>query len=99
RSPPGWITAGLIVAGFVYFIRWTRGSGRVWADRRRIKLPLFGAIFLQLALSRFTRILGTMLHNGIPILRALAIAKDSTGNLVLAEAIEQSAENITAGQK
>ena len=40
-----------------------------------------------------------MLHNGIPILKALSIAKDSTGNRVLAHAIEQSAENITAGQK
>ncbi len=99
RSPPGWITAGLIVAGVVYFVRWTRGPGRVWADRRRIKLPLFGTIFLQLALTRFTRILGTMLHNGIPILRALTIAKDSTGNRVLTAAIEKSAENVTAGEK
>ena len=40
-----------------------------------------------------------MLHNGIPILKALHIAKDSTGNRVLAAAIEKSAENVTAGQK
>ena len=38
-----------------------------------------------------------MLHNGIPILQALRIAKDSTGNKVLTQAIEKSAENITAG--
>jgi general secretion pathway protein F/type IV pilus assembly protein PilC len=56
-------------------------------------------VFLGLALSRFCRILGTMLHNGIPILKALNIAKDSTGNVVLGRAIEQSAENVTAGQK
>ena len=42
-----------------------------------------GTIFLNLSLSRFTRILGTLLHNGIPILQALRIAKDSTGNRVL----------------
>src|SRR5262249_58937198 len=65
----------------------------------KIKLPLSGSISLTLSLSRFTRILGTMLHNGIPILRALGIAKDSTGNRVLARAIEQSAENVTAGEK
>jgi general secretion pathway protein F/type IV pilus assembly protein PilC len=56
-----------------------------------------GAIFLHLAIARFARILGTMLHNGIPILQALRIAKDSTGNKVLSLAIEQSAENVTAG--
>ena len=40
-----------------------------------------------------------MLHNGIPILQPLTIAKDSTGNRVLTAAIEKSAENVTAGRK
>jgi general secretion pathway protein F len=99
RSWPGWLTGAVIVAALTYFVTWTRGAGRVWADKRRIRLPLFGKIFLQLSLTRFTRILGTMLHNGIPILRALNIAKDSTGNRVLSMAIEKSAENVTAGEK
>jgi general secretion pathway protein F len=99
RSWEGGAAAALGVSGLIWFFRWTRGGGRVWADKVRIKLPLFGPVFLNLALSRFTRILGTMLHNGIPILRALAIAKDSTGNRVLTAAIEKSAENVTAGEK
>lgn len=99
RSWPGGVAAAITVALLVAFVRWTRGSGRVWADRVRIRLPLFGKVFLNLALSRFTRILGTMLHNGIPILRALNIAKDSTGNKVLTAAIEKSADNVTAGEK
>ena len=56
-----------------------------------------GTIYLNLALSRFTRILGTLLHNGIPILQALKIAKDSTGNRVLSQAIDHAADNVTAG--
>jgi general secretion pathway protein F len=99
QSWPGILTAGGVFAALVGFVSWTRRGGRVWADRMKIKLPLFGPIFLSLALSRFTRILGTMLHNGIPILKALQIAKDSTGNRVLTAAIEKSAENVTAGQK
>jgi general secretion pathway protein F/type IV pilus assembly protein PilC len=99
RSPTGILGVIAAIIGFVMFVRWTRGSGRVWADRTKIKLPLFGKIFLSLALARFTRILGTMLHNGIPILKALGIAKDSTGNKILALAIEKSAENVTAGQR
>jgi general secretion pathway protein F/type IV pilus assembly protein PilC len=99
RSVPGILTGLALIVGFVLFVSWTRGSGRVWADRTRIRLPLFGKVFLNLALARFTRILGTMLHNGIPILKALSIAKDSTGNRVLAAAIEKSAENVTAGAK
>ena len=98
-SAAGIGTARLLFAGTVGFLAWSRGPGRMWADRIRIKLPLFGPVFLGLALSRFCRILGTMLHNGIPILKALNIAKDSTGNRVLGRAIEQSAENVTAGEK
>ncbi len=99
QSWPGIGTAAAIAGGLVAFFSWTRRGGRTWADGMRLRLPLFGKVFLALALSRFTRILGTMLHNGIPILKALSIAKDSTGNRVLAHAIEESAENITAGQK
>jgi general secretion pathway protein F/type IV pilus assembly protein PilC len=99
QSLPGIITAAAIVVGVILFFRWTRRGGRVWADRMRLRLPLFGPVFLNLSLARFTRILGTMLQNGIPILKSLSIAKDSTGNRVLAMAIEESAENITAGQK
>jgi len=99
RSVPGVLTAISAIGGFILFVRWTRRGGRTWADGAKLKIPVIGKVFLALALSRFTRILGTMLHNGIPILRALQIAKDSTGNRVLAKAIEQSAENITAGAK
>ena len=94
------LIVGGMVAGFFAFRRWAATpGGRFVVDRVKIRLPLFGPVFLSLALSRFCRILGTMLHNGIPLLKALHIAKDSTGNKVLALAIEKSAENVTAGQK
>lgn len=88
-----------LIAGFILLVRWSRGSGRYIADAARLKMPLFGKIFLALALSRFTRILGTMLHNGIPLLKSLTIAKDSTGNKVLSDAIERSADSVMQGQK
>jgi general secretion pathway protein F len=100
QSWPGLLAAGLSVVALVAFVRWTRSpTGRPIADKARIKLPLLGPVTMSLALSRFTRILGTLLQNGIPILRSLQIAKDATGNLVLAKAIQESAEHITAGQK
>jgi general secretion pathway protein F len=64
-----------------------------------LRVPGAGRIFLALSISRFTRILGTMLHNGIPILQALRIAKDSTGNKVLTAAVDQAAENVKSGEK
>jgi len=73
--------------------------GRYALDRLRLRIPSAGAIYLNLALARFARILGTLLKSGIPILQGMRIAKDSTGNLVLTKAIEQAADNLTHGQK
>jgi len=93
----------LVAAAFVLFLffrRWKRTpKGRYRTDLFKLRIPVAGKLYLSLGLSRFTRILGTLLHNGIPILRSLQIAKDSTGNSVLSDAIEKSAENITAGAK
>lgn len=91
--------AGLAL-GIWLFRKWARtDGGRYRIDGWRLRLPTVGTIYRNLALARFTRILGTLLHNGIPILQSLRIAKDSTGNRVLSEAIDQSADNVTAGEK
>ncbi len=79
---------------------WWAGTsdGRLRVDGWRLRLPGAGNIYMSFALARFTRVLGTLLHNGIPILQALRIAKDSTGNRVLTLAIEEAAENVTTGK-
>jgi general secretion pathway protein F/type IV pilus assembly protein PilC len=88
----------ILFFGVSGFLTWAASEkGRYQLDRFRLAIPGAGRIFLSLALARFTRILGTMLSNGIPLLQALRIAKDSTGNRVLAEAIEKSAENVKGG--
>ena len=93
-----WIAAAMIAAAVYFFREWAKTeSARRKLDALRIKMPLIGPVFLSYALSRFTRILGTLLHNGIPILVSLRIAKDSTGNRILAEAIDKAADNVTAG--
>ena len=72
--------------------------GRLVLDRWQLRLPVAGAIFLNAAVSRFCRVLGTLLHNGVPLLRSLEISSDSAGNQVLAQAIRASAENISSGE-
>jgi general secretion pathway protein F len=72
---------------------------RLKLDTFRLRLPVIGGVYLNFALSRFTRILGTLLRNGIPILQSLKIAKDSTGNRVLSNAIADAADHVTAGNK
>ena len=73
-------------------------KGKLLADRIKLKMPLFGPIVKSLSVARFCRVLGTLLKNGVPILRALDISSEATGNRVLAEAISNATENITAGE-
>lgn len=92
----------LIAAGFVGIIvgirKWmATPRGRELVDGTKTKLPVFGSLFLNGATSRFCRILGTLLRNGVPMLKALEISSDSAGNVVLGTAIRDSAENISSG--
>lgn len=75
----------------------TPAGRRTW-DRIKLKIPLFGPIFLSLAVARFCRVLGTLLKNGVPILKALDISRDASGNKILSEAIQKASENITSGE-
>jgi len=95
-----WPVALVALIGSVFGIQWwlKTEDGRFWWDRLRVRLPVAGPIFLNLAVARFCRVLGTLLTNGVPILRSLEIASDATGNRVLALAIQDATENISAGE-
>jgi len=92
----------VMLAGFglvVWFSKWKKTErGTRKTDAWKLKLPVLGSIFMNLAISRFCRVLGTLLQNGVPLLKALDISSASTGNVLLAEAILSSAENISSGE-
>lgn len=93
-----WIIGGLIFGG-VLVVQYARtDEGRFLFDRLRLQIPGAGSIYRSLAIARFCRILGTLLHNGVPILNSLRIAKDATGNKVLGDAIGSASDNISAGK-
>jgi general secretion pathway protein F/type IV pilus assembly protein PilC len=90
----------MALAGLIALLRrWAASpKGRQKIDSIKTKVPVFGPIVLNSAVSRFCRILGTLLRNGVPMLKALEISSDSSGNVVLGQAIRKSAENISAGE-
>lgn len=87
-----------IFAGFALKAQLASERGRRLRDRIKLALPLLGAVFKNLAVARFCRVLGTLLRNGVPILMSLEISRDTSGNRVLSEAIEDASENISAGE-
>ena len=95
----GWV-ALLVVAAGVWAIRRqldSAGGRRRW-HARFLKLPLAGAMITRIEVARFARTLGTLLHNGVPLLKALSIVKDSIGNQVIADGIERVAGSLKEGQ-
>jgi general secretion pathway protein F len=70
---------------------------RIW-DVYRLKVPMLGTTIRMVSITRFCRILGTMLANGVPILQSLTISKDAAGCSVLAKSIEDAGESVRAGQ-
>ena len=94
------IFVAMALAGLIALLRrWAASpNGRQKIDSIKTKVPVFGPIVLNSAVSRFCRILGTLLRNGVPMLKALEISSDSSGNVVIGQAIRKSAENISAGE-
>ena len=94
-----WYLFAIVIAGvllFIYFQMQTV-SGKRMFDRVKLIMPLFGDIFRNLAVARFCRVLGTMLKNGVPILKSLEISSAAAGNRILSDSINDASENITAG--
>ncbi len=92
------IIGAMVVAAAFLRMRLQTEEGRLWSDRMKLRMPMAGDIYLSMAVARFCRVLGTMLRNGVPILRSLDISSKATGNRVLSSAIDQASENISAGE-
>ena len=91
------VILAIVALAFGVF-RWMKTEhGRRSIDKLKLKTPVAGDIFHDAAVSRACRVLGTMLKNGVPLLRALRISSESTGNILLAEAMLKSVDNVTAG--
>ena len=94
----GWILLVGCVAialGIRQFVR--TESGRLTFDRLKLKLPLVGSVYSNVALVRFTRTMATLLENGVVLLSALRVVKDSIGNLVYSNAVTESEKGIERG--
>jgi general secretion pathway protein F/type IV pilus assembly protein PilC len=92
------ILAGVALWIFVGASYLRSEKGKRFLDEWKLKVPGLGGILQNLAVARFCRMLGTLLRNGVPILQSLRIAKDASGNIVLAEAIGNAADNVSSGQ-
>lgn len=91
----------VLTAGAVFAVRgWLQSEqGRRAWHTRLLRLPVFGNIVFEFEVAKFARTLGTLLGNGVPLLRAVSIANETVGNLPLRDALGALAPAIKSGQR
>ena len=96
----GLILGLLVVASFTLLWHWLKSaSGKQWWQARLLGVPVVGRIALKYQLTLFSRSLGTLLGNGVPMLTALHIATETVGNTVLRQSLQRVAPVVKEGGK
>jgi type IV pilus assembly protein PilC len=93
-----WTTAGVVVFVIIFNLLLRTKFGRYGWDKFKLKMPVVGPVVSKVAISRFTRTLGTLVSSGVPILQALTIVKETAGNVIIATAVNSVHESVKEGE-
>jgi type IV pilus assembly protein PilC len=88
----------LIALIVLYKILYGLTVTRLIVDKIKLDMPVMGPLLRKIAIARFSRTLGTLLSSGVPILQALMVAKDTTGNEVMARSIIRVHDSVREGE-
>jgi type IV pilus assembly protein PilC len=93
-------TLGILVVCVIIFllvINKTKIGRRLW-DKFKLKMPALGPVISKVAISRFTRTLGTLVSSGVPILQSLTIVKETAVNVIISNAVGSVHESVKEGE-
>jgi len=93
-----YVFIGVIVVVFIFMGILRTKLGRRVFDKFKLKMPVLGPVISKVAISRFTRTLGTLVSSGVPILQALTIVKDTAGNVIIGAAVGAVHESVKEGE-
>ncbi len=94
----GMILAGLVLLCALISVYKKTDKGSYQWDWIMLHLPVFGDLFQKVGLSRFSKTFSTMLKSGVPILGALEIVADTSGNRIISDAVLAARENVRQGE-
>lgn len=96
----GWMIAVAIGATIFGVKRYgNTPNGRLHLDALKLKIPIVGELVLKMSVSRFARTFGTLISSGVPMMRAMEIIGDTTGNAVIAKSIGEARNAIRDGNR
>lgn len=94
----GWLLLLVSVGIFLWLRRWTASAqGREWIDLKSLTVPLVGSIMLKYEVARFARTMGTLLKNGVAMLRATDIAVGTVSNSLIRASLIELPQTIKRG--
>lgn len=95
----GLLILGIIIVSIFLIIRLNKTpKGREFFDRLKLKIPIFGPLFMKISLSRFCRTTSGLIQSGIPIIKTLELVEQVTGNVIISQAIEKIKSGINTGE-
>jgi type II secretory pathway component PulF len=92
------LALGLLIGGFFLRTWFLSEKGRRMWEGLMLKAPVIGPLVAQFSMSRFCRMLGTLLGAGVPLINALNVARRSIGNQILVDAVTNSIERVKEGK-
>jgi len=95
-----WYIFFVVIAGLIFaFLAYIKTpNGKLNFDKFKLSAPIFGVINKKSAIARFTRILGTLIKSGVPILEALKVSSNAIGNQVISLAVINAKTKVKEGQ-
>ncbi|MEH2233246.1 type II secretion system F family protein [Nostoc sp.] len=98
RSPGAFVLLAALIGLKFAFTQYSKTPvGRITIDRLSLKMPLFGDLIQKSSVARFSRTFGSLTRSGVPILTCLEIVRDTSGNQVIANAIDAARMEIQQG--
>lgn len=93
-----WIALGAVIGGVIGFRKWKQSdSGKAAWDRFKVRLPIFGKVVQKVAISRFARTFSVLSRTGVPVLQALDIVSQTSGNWLVSEATADIQQSVRRG--
>jgi type IV pilus assembly protein PilC len=94
----GMTALGVIILVICFILFKKTKFGQRFTDKVKLKMPVVGPVVSKVSISRFTRTLGTLVSSGVPILQALTIVKETSGNVIIANAVGAVHDSVKEGE-